>query len=70
MTAMGRLLCAGRAHCGGVVVGGAAAEDALAESEAPLAPRVVQLGGRTVQTVRTGRQLLLSLATHFVLCTL
>ncbi len=32
--AMGRLLCAGRAHFGGVAVGGAAAEDALAESEA------------------------------------
>ena len=44
-TAMGRLLCAGRAHCGGVAVGGAAAEDALTESEAPLAPRVVRLGG-------------------------
>ena len=59
---MGRLLCAGRAHCGGVSVGGAAAEDALAESEAPLAPRVVRLGGRTVRTVRTGCQLLLTLA--------
>jgi len=53
--------CAGRAHCGGVAVGGAAAEDALAESEAPLAPRV-RLGGRTVRTVRTGCQLLLTLA--------
>ncbi len=61
-TAMGRLLCAGRAHCGGVAVGGAAAEDALAESEAPLAPRVVRLGGRTVRTVRTACQLLLTLA--------
>jgi hypothetical protein len=26
MTAMGRFLCAGRAHCGGVAVGGAAAD--------------------------------------------
>ena len=47
MTAMGRLLCAGRAHCGGVAVGGAAAEDALAEGEALLAPGMVRLGGRT-----------------------
>ena len=61
-TAMGRLLCAGRAQCGGVAVGGAAAEDSLAESEAPLAPRVVRLGGRTVRTVRTACQLLLTLA--------
>jgi hypothetical protein len=52
MMVMGRLLCPGRAQCGGVAVGGAAAEDAFAESEAPLAPRVVGLGGRTVQMVR------------------
>jgi hypothetical protein len=47
MTVMDSLLCAGRAHCGGVAVGGAAAEDALAEGESPLAPGVVRLGGRT-----------------------
>jgi hypothetical protein len=52
----------GQGPIGGVAVGGAAAEDALAESEAPLAPRVVRLGGRTVRTVRTGCQLLLTLA--------
>ena len=46
----------------GRVRGGTAAEDALAESEAPLLPRVVRLGGHTVRTVRTGRQLLLTLA--------
>ena len=44
MTTMDRLLCA---HCGGAAVGGAAEEDALAEGEAPLAPGVVRLGGRT-----------------------
>ena len=64
VTAMGRLLCAGRAHCGGVAVGGAAAEDALAESEVQLATRVVRLGGMTVLTVRTGCQLLLTLASR------
>ena len=37
----------GQGHCGGAAVGGAAAEDALAEGEAPLAPGVVRLGGRT-----------------------
>jgi hypothetical protein len=42
-----RLLCAGRAHCGGAAVGRAAAEDALAEGETPLATGVVRLGGRT-----------------------
>ena len=47
MTAMDRLLCAGRAHCGGAAVGGAAAEDDLAEGEALLAPGMVRLGGRT-----------------------
>ena len=47
MTAMGRLLCAGRAHGGGAAVGGAAAEDDLAEGEALLAPGMVRLGGRT-----------------------
>jgi len=47
MTAMDRLLCAGRAHCGGAAVGGAVAEDALAEGELPLETGVVRLGGHT-----------------------
>ncbi len=47
MTAMDRLLCAGRAHCGGGAVGRAVAEDALAEGELPLETGVVRLGGHT-----------------------
>jgi hypothetical protein len=47
MMTMDRLLCTGRAHCEGAAVGGAAAEDALAEGEVSLVTGVVRLGGHT-----------------------
>jgi hypothetical protein len=43
MTEMDRLLCAGRAHYGGVAVDGATAEETLAEGEMQLSPGVVRL---------------------------
>ena len=56
MTAMDRLLCEGRANCGGVAVGGAAAEDALAEGGAARARGGSSGRAHNVTSGEAGRQ--------------